>query len=443
MISRDTAVVGVGPRITQETFTAILGAVSSPALIEADLSYKAIVAEGIDPAFCLAQFHVESSYGTIGICHDYSTCNPGNCRSSSIGVINSITDPEKGEFVKYSYWRLGFKDMAHRLVDSRFPYAQAKARTIAQILPIWAPGADGNSPNSYVNTVISLMNRWIGEGKMKDPTTRTRLIPGHAGRGRGGGNPLVMTMHVQEGMNDLYPEFLNRPPGKEADCTIWSKQDGTLDRLLLDTDTPWTNGDIVAPDMSNPIIAGLVKKGVTNSNRYALTIEHQGFASQGFTDAQLEATAQMIAYWCSLYGWTPSRTNVIGHYQVGNHKNCPGPKFPFDRVIARAKEILGNTGNVPQGDTTKLNGYSLGGGFKAFYDRLAAAGPNLELLTLGYPVTNEFDCPLDGKTNTVQLFQRGGLIYEAANSQPWDVHSLTTSQLVQALEVAKSKSLLN
>lgn len=182
---------------------------------------------------------------------------------------------------------------------------------------------------------------------MKDPTTRVRLIPGHAGRGRGGVKPQLMVMHVQEGTNDLYSEFLNRPPGQEADCTMWSKQDGTLDRFLYDSDTPWTNGNVSEPDMSNPIIAGLVNSGVKNTNAYSYTIEHQGFASKGFSDLQIEATSNMVAYWCGLNGWTPSRDNVVGHYQVGAHKQCPGPKFPFDKVISRAKEILGGTGPAP------------------------------------------------------------------------------------------------
>jgi hypothetical protein len=176
---------------------------------------------------------------------------------------------------------------------------------------------------------------------MQDPTNQTNLIPGHAGRGRDGSRPKLIVLHVQQGFNDLYQEFLNRPPGNQADCTIWSKQDGTLVRLLNDTDTPWTNGDVVDPDMGNVIIGGMVLAGVSNTNAYSYTIEHQGFADRGFSDAQIESTAKMCAYWCFIRGWTPSRDRIVGHYQVGAHKNCPGPLFPFDKVIARAKEILG------------------------------------------------------------------------------------------------------
>lgn len=343
LVDRNSVVVNTGPRITADQFAKILEAVSSPALVEAALCYKVIVAEGIDPAYCLASFAVESAYGTVGICHDYGTYNPGNCRSSSIGIRESITDPQKGTFVKYPNWYFGFKDMAHRLIDKAFPYAQAGAKTIRAILPLWAPGADSNSPDSYVNTVVNLMNRWIGKGeRMEDPTNIVKLIPGHAGRGRGGLKPKLIVLHVQEGLNDLYQEFSNRPAGNQADCTMWSKQDGTLVRLLNDSDCPWTNGDVVDPDMSNPIIAGMVLAGVDNTNAYSYTVEHQGFASKGFSDAQVEATAKMCAYWCSINGWESSRDRIVGHYQVGAHKGCPGPLFPFDKVVARAKELLGS-----------------------------------------------------------------------------------------------------
>jgi hypothetical protein len=93
--------------------------------------------------------------------------------------------------------------------------------------------------------------------------------------------------------------------------------------------------------MGNVIIGGMVLAGVSNTNAYSYTIEHQGFADRGFSDAQIESTAKMCAYWCFIRGWTPSRDRIVGHYQVGAHKNCPGPLFPFDKVIARAKEILG------------------------------------------------------------------------------------------------------
>jgi hypothetical protein len=333
-------------------FKAALDVSLSPARFEAAAAYQAIVAEGVDPCFLLAVFRRESQYATDpkSIVVKFGTKNPGNCRSSTIGTM-PLVSTDRGVFVKYPDFETGFRDMAHRLVSKDFVYAQEGRVTISQVIERWAPKGDqDNDPDGYINAVISLMNSWIGEAGMQDPTTQLHLIPGHAGRGRGGARPKLIVCHVQEGTNDLYQEFLNRPAGNQADCTIWSKQDGTLVRLLNDSDTPWTNGDVVDPDMANPIIAGMVVAGVDNTNAYSYTIEHQGFASKGFSDAQIEATAKMCAYWCFINGWTPSRDRIVGHYQVGAHKNCPGPLFPFERVVTRAKELLGGGNMTPTYD---------------------------------------------------------------------------------------------
>jgi hypothetical protein len=367
MITANTQVTAFEPRVTLAQFASILETAGSPAAPEAAKAYSAVVTLGVSPAFILAIFQHESNYGREG----FAAVNksPGNTRSSMTG-IGILTQTTKGPFIRYPNWAEGFRDLAWRLVKPDYVYVQEGRRTIEQIITRFAPASDGNNPTGYIATVIGLMNKWIGEGRqVKDPTTRIRLIPGHAGRGRTGVKPQLIVMHVQEGTNDLYPEFLNRPAGREADCTIWSKQDGTLDRLLYDSDTPWTNGDVSDPDMNSPIIAGLVRAGVGNTNAYSYTIEHQGFASVGFTDAQIEGTSKMVAYWCSLNGWVPSRDRVVGHYQVGSHKNCPGPKFPFDRVIARAKEILANGGGEVAPDYTPIADYVAAHGGEAVFGK--------------------------------------------------------------------------
>jgi hypothetical protein len=184
---------------------------------------------------------------------------------------------------------------------------------------------------------------------LKDPSIND-FIPGHAGRGRGGAEPALITLHVQEGEN-----YLPGPTGyfmqSGDDCTIYSMEDGRLVRGIYDSDSAYTNGTVIGPDMSNPIIASLVRANVSNTNRYSLTIEHQGFARNKFTDAQYESTARMVAYWCQKYGWECNRTRVVGHYQVGEHKGCPGPNFDFNRVIKIAQEIMAaNTTPIPTED---------------------------------------------------------------------------------------------
>jgi hypothetical protein len=296
---------------------------------------------------------------------------------------------------------------------------------------------------------------------LKDPSIY-QLMPGHAGRGRGGVKPVLITYHIQAGINDLYQEFLNRPADNQADCTVWSRRDGRVIRYLYDSDTPWTNGDVVNPDMSNPVIAGLVHAGVENTNPYALTIEHQATAgdgsksTDGFTDAQYEGTAQITAYWCAKFGIPCDRSHIVGHYQVGNHKNCPGPLFDFNRVIKRAQELmsLDNTQSTNPTPTppppppvifVPETGHSIGYGFKDYWFNLDKLGDNARLTILGFPVTNEFDMVFSGSNQkrTVQLFERGALIHEAENPAPWDNHMMTTAQFLEAYDYAIAHGLVN
>ncbi len=54
------------PRITKTKFISILKSKDSPAVAEASAVFDVLVAQGVDPSFALAQFRVESQYGTAG-----------------------------------------------------------------------------------------------------------------------------------------------------------------------------------------------------------------------------------------------------------------------------------------------------------------------------------------------------------------------------------------
>jgi hypothetical protein len=62
VITRDTVVVKVPPRISAAKFQQVLEAANSPAATEAREIYRVIVENGTDPAFALALFKHESQY---------------------------------------------------------------------------------------------------------------------------------------------------------------------------------------------------------------------------------------------------------------------------------------------------------------------------------------------------------------------------------------------
>lgn len=54
------------PRITEAKFKSLLAAKNSPATAAAGAIFNILVQEGVDPSFALAQYRVESQYGTAG-----------------------------------------------------------------------------------------------------------------------------------------------------------------------------------------------------------------------------------------------------------------------------------------------------------------------------------------------------------------------------------------
>lgn len=447
MIDRNTVVVGVSPRITADQFRRVLEAASSPALIESDQCYSAIVAENVDPAFCLACFAVESAFGNVGICHDYATRSPGNTRSTVTLEGQPVTTPQ-GIYMKYPSWKSGFKDMAFRLVFSDYVYARKGLKTISQILAVFAPASDGNAPNSYATSVVKLMNSWIGAGSMAPKPNITWVGSPNHYNGRSGQSIVAIVDHIMVGTMESTRGWFNNP-ASEVSSTFGVAKDGRIHQYVALENGAWANGITEAVDVSIDWLVNAVRTGV-NPNNLTVSIEHEGSSGDVMPEAQYQASLALHRWLIDTYNIPVDRKHIIGHYQIMSRTkaNCPGKGFPWARLMKDLasggidKVANNNEGSKPA-IITMPTGKHLGGGFKDFYYRLAAAGPNLELLTLGYPVTDEFDCPFDGKVSTVQLFERSGLIYEAANQSPWDVHGMTLGQLEQALNEAKKKSLLN
>jgi hypothetical protein len=62
-------------------------------------------------------------------------------------------------------WEEGFRDLAVRLSVPNYIYGSKGLVTIAQIMPVFAPVADNNRPDLYIDSVINLMNAWIQPGQ--------------------------------------------------------------------------------------------------------------------------------------------------------------------------------------------------------------------------------------------------------------------------------------
>ena len=137
------------PSIDATTIRAVLQGYNSPAVGASEAIYQLGLEYGIDPAFCLAFFINESTAGTAGVAR--TTLSVGNIRTTP-GYQNF-----QG-YRKYDSWEQGIEDW-YRLIRDLY-IAEWHLSTVDQIIPVYAPASDGNSPDHYIATVKKLVSSW-------------------------------------------------------------------------------------------------------------------------------------------------------------------------------------------------------------------------------------------------------------------------------------------
>lgn len=419
MLSPESPVIGIC-RIPERVWCQVL--VTTPASPEKEATYWAVRREGVDPAFALAIFRHESAYGTQGVCAAFSTRNPGNTRSSRTGEGAVIQTP-KGPFVRYPSWEAGFRDLAYRLVDPHFVYAQEGRRTIGTILERWAPGSDGNDPDGYIQAVIAEMERLMG---FAFPNLTLTPSPNYD-RGRPGPVKWIV-VHTTEGDFASSVSWLTNPAsGVSAHFVVGGEQVAQLVDL---GDVSWAAGNY-------PVNQAAVNVELVGRAREHPPVDELTFRTGAALVRQLAELLGIPLVKRSREEVLAGLPGVVGHVDVPNPYDPsrgggmsghidPGPFFDWGRFLGQ--EGGGAADPVRSFPET---GYGIQFGFRAFWEKLEAQG--LALLVLGYPVSWEQRLVVDGQERTVQLFERGALIWEPENPAPWDVHLATVEQLKQIL----------
>lgn len=149
--------------------------------------------------------------------------------------------------------------------------------------------------------------------------------------GRNGQKPIAIVDHITAGS---YPGCLSWMQNSKAKASAHYliTRAGRILQLVKDEDTAWANGAVSNP--SWPLYDG------SNPNKYTLSIEHEGQPSEPLTEIQIEASIwlhkQLIAKW----GIPISTSHIIGHYRIDsvNRPNCPGPNFPWERLLTDLKK---------------------------------------------------------------------------------------------------------
>lgn len=140
----------VGSPTVNETFIDhVLEHYGSPAVGKGKVLYDDGVKYNIDPAFALAFFMQESTFGTQGVAK--MTHSLGNIRATA-GY------PQYGGYRLYHSWEEGIDDW-YRLIGKLY-VEQWGLSTVDQIIPVYAPNSDNNNESAYIQNVKKAVDTW-------------------------------------------------------------------------------------------------------------------------------------------------------------------------------------------------------------------------------------------------------------------------------------------
>jgi hypothetical protein len=147
------------PSVTPEQIAAVLAHYNSPAKAYAQDIYNLGVKYGIDPAFCLAFFIHESGAGTNPA---WAGLKPDGTTTHNVGNIVCTAGWRcYGRFRDYDSWRDGIEDW-YRLISELYVGTWGRT-TVEEIIPKYAPAADNNDENAYIQSVKNMVQSWRGK----------------------------------------------------------------------------------------------------------------------------------------------------------------------------------------------------------------------------------------------------------------------------------------
>jgi hypothetical protein len=147
------------PSITAEQIDRILTSYGSPAAGTGQVWYSLGQQYGIDPAFAVAFFIMESSAGTAP---GWAGFKPDGSVTHNVGnIICAGYQRCHNRFRDYGSWEEGISDW-YRLIDVEYIKGRGTT-TLQQIIPIYAPSFE-NDVDGYINTVGRLVDGWRTAG---------------------------------------------------------------------------------------------------------------------------------------------------------------------------------------------------------------------------------------------------------------------------------------
>jgi len=145
------------PSISADFIDRVFAAYGSPAAGTGQALYDLGVEYGIDPAYALAFFQHEDSFGKTGI--GAANQSLGNIRCSS-GYSCQYG------FRSYATWADGYQDWYSLILNGYVKGQITNAivghpcTTLEEIVPVYAPSTDNNDVSAYIAAIEQAVQRW-------------------------------------------------------------------------------------------------------------------------------------------------------------------------------------------------------------------------------------------------------------------------------------------
>lgn len=158
--------------------------------------------------------------------------------------------------------------------------------------------------------------------------------PANYSRGRDYPAVTHVAIHIEEG-SEAGTDAWFADPRAEVSAHYSIAKDGTIRQHVAEGDTAWAVG--LRPPFAWADTALDPHFGV-NPNAYTISIEHEGRIEDAppWPDAQVQASAALVADICTRHAIQIDRRYIIRHSEIGGHPLCPGNSCPINEIVSLA-----------------------------------------------------------------------------------------------------------
>ena len=144
--------------------------------------------------------------------------------------------------------------------------------------------------------------------------------------------PDCIVIHVAEASKaGVIADFTDPTYQKSSHFLV--NQDGSITQFVSTANQAFGNGIV-----DNPTSELLLQRPGVNPNEWTVSIEHEGFAVDDFTEAQYATTTRLVKYLHDKWNIPLDSTHVIRHREINGEKPCPGI-VDVERIIRGARQL--------------------------------------------------------------------------------------------------------